>query len=350
MSKEILQRIKLLMEYDMSKTSSENLLSLNESTVLTTVVRGTARNVVDDILRNAAIVDDAGRAILKKKDLLSFLSTGSKAAKKAVGKLNTDFLRSPGVLRQSKSLIIDDMVSKKTFLNQFAGKTQPQIKNLLRGLGYSDDIAAEIAKKTSKALKTGGTIRPNPKPKPKGNHLGISSTIWTSASQVIRTMSWANFLKWGLKLGLSAAVIYFLWKWFTGEEPTDDEGNVVPQPDPTPGTSYRDCEGQEVITMGCKSSDVRRLQGCIGVEADGAWGPNTQARMVELGLGQGISVSDIDQICKTQDDAEQEAEQNAYDKLYPKVRGSEAEFDVSSNANNTNFDVTVSTGSVDDFS
>ena len=102
--------------------------------------------------------------------------------------------------------------------------------------------------------------------------------------------------------------------------------------------------------MGCKSSDVRRLQGCIGVEADGAWGPITQKRMVELGLGQGLSVSDIDQICKTQDDVEQEAEQNAYDKLYPKVRGSEAEFDVSSNSSNTNVDLTLSTGSVDDFS
>ena len=102
--------------------------------------------------------------------------------------------------------------------------------------------------------------------------------------------------------------------------------------------------------MGCKSSDVRRLQGCIGVEADGAWGPITQKRMVELGLGQGLSVSDIDQICKTQDDVEQEAEQNANDKLNPKVRGSEAEFDVSTNSSNTNVDLTLSTGSVDDFS
>lgn len=350
MSKEILQRIKLLMEYDMSKTSSENLLSLNESTVLATVARGTARNVVDDILRNAGIVDDAGRAILKKKELLSFLSTGTRAAKKAVGKLNTEFLRSPGVLRQSKSLIIDDMVKSKTFLNQFAGKTTPQIKNLLRGLGYSDDIAAEIARKTSKALKTGGTIRPNPKPKPKpkGNHLGLSQTIWNGAARVIGTMSWVNFLKWGLKLGLTAALLYFLWTWFTGEEPEDEDGNVVPNPQPP--TQFRDCTGQEVITMGCKSSDVKRLQGCIGVEDDGVWGPDTQARMVELGLGQGISVSDIDQICKTQDEAEQEAEQNAYDKLYPKVRGSEAEFDVSSNADGTNIDLNVSTGSVDDFS
>jgi hypothetical protein len=161
-------------------------------------------------------------------------------------------------------------------------------------------------------------------------------------------MSWLNFLKWGLKLGLSVIVIYYLWKWFTGEDPKDEDGNVVPQPKPE--SKYRDCEGQEVITMFCKSSDVRRLQGCIGVEADGAWGPDTQKRMVELGLGQGLSVSDIDQICKTQDDVEQEAEQNANDKLYPKVRGSEAEFDVSSNSSNTNVDLTLSTGSVDDFS
>lgn len=346
MSKEILQRIKLMMEYDMSKTSSENLLSLNENRVLATIVQGTGKNVVDDILRNAAIVDDAGKAILKRGDLVKFLSTGSKSAVgKAVARLNTDFLRSPGVLRASKSLIIDDMVKSKTFINQFAGKTTTQIRNQFKGLGYADDIAAEIAKKTSAALKTGGRIKPiPPKPKPPG----ITDRIWGQAQVVIlRVKTWTKFLAWAIGIGLTATAAYLLWEALTGED--KDEGGT-PIPKPKLESKYRDCTGKEVISFGCKSSDVRRLQGCIGVEADGAWGRDTQARMVELGLGQGISVVDIDQICKTQKKAEEDAVKRIEDDPNPRVRGTEGDLDFGGNQPGINVNITTSSGSVDDYS
>ena len=347
MSKEILQRVRLLMEYDMSKTSSENLLSLNENKVLATIVQGTGKNVVDDILRNAAIVDDAGKAILKRGDLVKFLSTGSKSAVgKAVARLNTDFLRSPGVLRASKSMIIDDMVKSKTFINQFAGKTTTQIRNQFKGLGYADDVADEIAKKTSAALKTGGRTRPiPPKPKPPG----ITDRIWGQAQVVIlRVKTWTKFLAWAIGIGLTATAAYLLWEALTGED--KDEGGT-PIPKPKPESKYRDCTGKEVISFGCKSSDVKRLQGCIGVEpADGAWGPKTQAKMVQLGLGQGISVVDIDQICKTQKKAEEDAVKRIEDNPNPRVRGTEGDLDFAGNQPGINVSITTSRGSVDDFS
>lgn len=347
MSKEILQRVKLLMEYDMSKTSSENLLSLNESRVLATIVQGTGKNVVDDILKNASIVDDAGKAILKRSDLVRFLTSGSKSAvSKAVARLNTDFLRSPGVLRASKSMIIDDMVTKSTFVNQFAGKTTTQIKNQFKGLGYADDVADEIAKKTSAALKkSGGGTRPKPKPKPPG----ITDRIWGQAQIVIlRVKTWTKFLAWAIGIGLTATAAYLLWEALTGED--KDEGGT-PIPKPKPESKYRDCSGKEVISFGCKSSDVKRLQGCIGVEpADGAWGPKTQAKMVQLGLGQGISVVDIDQICKTQKKAEEDAVKRIEDNPNPRVRGTEGDLDFGGNQQGINVNITTSSGSVDDFS
>ena len=345
MSKEILQRVRLLMEYDMSKTSSENLLSLNENKVLATIVQGTGKNVVDDILRNAAIVDDAGKAILKKGDLVKFLSTGSKkAVSKAVARLNTDFLRSPGVLRASKSLIIDDMVKSKTFIDQFAGRTTTQIKNQLKGFGYSDDIAAEIAKKTSNALRNTRPIPPKPKPKPPG----ITDRIWGQAQVVIlRVKTWTKFLAWAIGIGLTATAAYLLWEALTGED-KDEDGTPIPKPKPE--SKYRDCTGKEVISFGCKSSDVNRLQGCIGVEPDGSWGPKTQKKMVQLGLGQGISVVDIDQICKTQKKAEEDAVKRIEDTPNPRVGGTESDLEYGNTQAGINVNVPNSIGSVDDFS
>jgi hypothetical protein len=349
MTNPIVDRIRLLMEYDVSKTSSENLLLIKETgaAVKAALTSATGKSLLDDVLRGVkfGLKDTGGNLLRTTDDVLKAAKNGILNSNSA-GKIRMSFLRQPGISKSIRTDLIDEYTKNPNVYSKYRGQDIQTIATKFKNANFSDDVSNEIARKIVAANKSVG-VR-NVKNVPQGNYMGISSTIWNRAGQVIRTMSWLNFLKWGLKLGLSVIVIHYLWKWFTGEDPKDEDGNVVPQPKPE--SKYRDCEGQEVITMGCKSSDVRRLQGCIGVEADGAWGPITQKRMVELGLGQGLSVSDIDQICKTQDDVEQEAEQNANDKLYPKVRGSEAEFDVSTNSSNTNVDLTLSTGSVDDFS
>jgi len=365
MTNPIVDRIRLMMEYDLSKTSTENLSLIQETPVLASVLGATARNVIDDVMRAipGGVRNTRGKVLKNADDVIRASSRDLLSAATA-GQLRMGLLKNPGISKDIQKQLIDDLVSSTQVASRYRGLnpttgekyTAATIGKKYEAAGFPKDVSVEIGKKIIAANKAVGkvavttttTATKNVKAIPQGNYMGISSTIWNRAGQVIRTMSWLNFLKWGLKLGLSVIVIHYLWKWFTGEDPKDEDGNVVPQPKPE--SKYRDCEGQEVITMGCKSSDVRRLQGCIGVEADGAWGPKTQSRMVELGLGQGLSVSDIDQICKTQDDVEQEAEQNANDKLNPKVRGSEAEFDVSTNSSNTNVDLTLSTGSVDDFS
>ena len=104
-----------------------------------------------------------------------------------------------------------------------------------------------------------------------------------------------------------------------------------------------------MISLGCKSSSVKQLQGCIGVSADGAWGPKTQARMEQLGLGGGINVSDIPQICKTSDEVEQEARKRANDQQYPRVQGTEDDINFSSDGTDTNIQVSFD-NDVEDFS
>ena len=85
--------------------------------------------------------------------------------------------------------------------------------------------------------------------------------------------------------------------------------------------------------------------------------------MVQLGLGQGISVVDIDQICKTQKKAEEDAVKRIEDTPNPRVGGTESDLEYGNtqagiNVNvpngNTqagiNVNVPNSIGSVDDFS
>jgi hypothetical protein len=59
--------------------------------------------------------------------------------------------------------------------------------------------------------------------------------------------------------------------------------------------------------------------------------------------------NDIDQICKTSDQAEQDAEKKSIENRDPKVRGSEDIIDYTSNQQNPNINVSTDT-SVDDLS
>jgi len=227
------------------------------------------------------------------------------------------------------------------------------IKERFQAAGYPANVSDEIARKITainkEAAKTArlsvkGSVNQLPK------NVKVSPTTFERVTtMIVRGYTWGQLLKWGLGIGLTAWALWWIWKTFTGSEPTDEDGNVVPQPSPTPGTSYRDCEGKEMISLGCKSSAVKQLQGCIGVDVDGAWGPKTQARMEQLGLGGGVNVSDIPQICKTSDEAEQEARRKAYDQQYPQVQGTEDDINFSSDGTDTNIQVSFD-NDVEDFS
>jgi len=64
------------------------------------------------------------------------------------------------------------------------------------------------------------------------------------------------------------------------------------------GGTYRQCPETFPIAMNCKNSTIARVQGCIGVTQDGAFGPKTSAALVAKGAdGSSITQATIDKVC-----------------------------------------------------
>jgi hypothetical protein len=351
----ILSRVKLLMEYDMSKTSSENKKTILEQPgVLSAALKATAKNTVDDAIRGVkgGVKTTAGKAITNSDDLIRAINRGTVSAQN-IGKVRVALLKNPGISANVRTQLIDDMVQSTTVSNRYKGLTSTEIEKKFTTAGYPKEVGKEIGKKIVAANKVAGkTVVSGAKGTVKNmpRNVSVTSTVFNRVSGLIaKGWTWAKILAWGLGIGLTGLTLWWIWKTFTGSEPTDEDGNVVPQPSPTPRTSYRDCEGKEIISLGCKSSAVKQLQGCIGVSADGAWGPKTQVRMEQLGLGGGINVSDIPQICKTSDEVEQEARKRANDQQYPRVQGTEDDINFSSDGTDTSIQVSFD-NDVEDFS
>ncbi len=75
---------------------------------------------------------------------------------------------------------------------------------------------------------------------------------------------------------------------------------------PTPGTpaprrtsKYTDCSGQNDPTLWCKNNSiVSKVQGCLGIKVDGAFGPQTKGALEANGLsGSKITQDSVDKVC-----------------------------------------------------
>ena len=67
---------------------------------------------------------------------------------------------------------------------------------------------------------------------------------------------------------------------------------VVPNPKKS---TYKDCKG--TYTQGCKSDVIRKVQGCLNVKPDGAFGPKTQGALESKGFKNGFTDADVDKLC-----------------------------------------------------
>jgi hypothetical protein len=76
-------------------------------------------------------------------------------------------------------------------------------------------------------------------------------------------------------------------------------GTAVPTVTPVPKTSkYHSCPDTFPIAQFCKNDTIRKVQGCLGIKADGAFGPGTQAALEAKGLpGTQITQDSVDKAC-----------------------------------------------------
>jgi hypothetical protein len=71
----------------------------------------------------------------------------------------------------------------------------------------------------------------------------------------------------------------------------------------TGGTKYKSCSG--TYTQGCYSDVIKKVQGCLGgLVADGKFGPKTNEKLKAAGFSSGFSDNDVDKICNKPDDTE----------------------------------------------
>ena len=75
----------------------------------------------------------------------------------------------------------------------------------------------------------------------------------------------------------------------------DQEKCKAVVPDPTK-SKYRDCPTGP-YTQGCKSEVIRKVQGCLNLKTDGAFGPLTQAALEAKGFKTGFTDADVDKLC-----------------------------------------------------
>jgi hypothetical protein len=78
-------------------------------------------------------------------------------------------------------------------------------------------------------------------------------------------------------------------------EQTQEEDGKTPEDGGRPTTGgYRDCSG--TYSFGCKSEAIRKVQGCLGLTTDGKFGPNTQKALKAKGFDS-FTDADVDKIC-----------------------------------------------------
>lgn len=83
--------------------------------------------------------------------------------------------------------------------------------------------------------------------------------------------------------------------------PTDTSDNTTTADTTTQISKYNPCPETFPIKMGCKNEIVRKIQSCLNISADSAFGPQTKGALEAKGLpGEEITQNTLDKVCGSQ--------------------------------------------------
>lgn len=323
----ILNRIKVLMEYDTSKTLSENILITEQASLADDAAKALGilgKSLGDDVVRAARIVDNLGNPVSTMDDFLK-LSKAGKVAPTQLGRVQSQLLKNTTLNIGQKTAMIDNYIAQAIKKSRGVGKTSTQISDELVSKGFPKDVADDVGNKLSshwKANKSGPSAfkqtgtntgkvtkvkttrsgkTKNLKPKKTKNPNTAKQTEQIADEAAKSTKTWPAWLAWGAGLGIGAAA---LW-WFFHD--SDDEVLTVPEemPEEEPtdgggggsvGGSYTNCGDFPFIKF-CKNTKIAEVQKCLGgLVADGKFGPKTEAALESAGYGTDISEDDYNKI------------------------------------------------------
>ena len=98
---------------------------------------------------------------------------------------------------------------------------------------------------------------------------------------------WKKYLAAGV---LAAIFMYFYPGETPPEENVDDDDNVTPPPSP-----YKTCDSFPYSKF-CKNDNIRKVQECLGISADGKLGPKTEKAINDAGYSVPLSEGDFNKI------------------------------------------------------
>jgi hypothetical protein len=224
-----INRFKLLMEYDTSKTLDENSTLLFEApNPFASVAKSISKTAIDDVIRTArgGLKTTAGKVIANSDDLIKALERNAVSAAN-IGKVRTGLIKSSNLTLANKTALIDDFVKNPNVYNKYKNMKSADIVSRFKAAGYPDDAAKEIAKKIRGQVGQMRQITPKIK-------TALNDATQKVLNQGATKWNWGSWLKWGVGIGLGAAGVYSVIQYMK------EDGTITDNPEGTPETSPED--------------------------------------------------------------------------------------------------------------
>lgn len=295
---EALQRVKLMMKYDTSKTLNENKETISEQYVAPTVAAG-ATGAALGASAVAASTSTAGASVIVP--VMSALGVGATAAGAIVG----------GAAAVAVLPLVYWLVTKDTGANkvkkmfEMCSTESAKIAKLQRKLqdtdlrSITDDIEDAIINDSFGFQ--GGTDEEKLFSAFKKLESGTASDF-CALVQYYNKNSDSGDLFDDLDSDIDAESE---WKQIYRPIRNCVEDSLMTLADEAPTTSgttgggttgggYKDCAGS--YSKGCKSEAIRKVQGCLGLVPDSKFGPKTEAALKAKGFTS-FTDAEVDKIC-----------------------------------------------------
>ena len=189
----------------------------------------------------------------------------------------------------AKNLSKVDMFRRLSVESKSQGRalTPAEIETLIKDVASENKIKAANFKPKTPPIKE---TEPTPK----------EDDAWKKITDPNKNKwNWKKMLKWGAIAGVSTGALYYIYKKTHGEEPPVPVPPVPVPPVPNP-SQYRSCPNTFPIAQFCKNETIKKVQGCLGVTADGMFGPKTKTALEGKGLnGTSITQDTVNKACNT---------------------------------------------------
>jgi hypothetical protein len=301
---EALERIKLMMKYDMSKTLNENKEVISEQYTAPAVAAAATGAAIGGGTMAATAASTFGYSVIVP--VMSALGVGATAAGAIVG----------GAAALAVLPLVYWLVTKDTGANK--------VKKMFEMCSSEGAKIAKLPRKMDDATFRDMSDNIDD---------AINDTTFGIKGGTDEEKLFAQFqrLQDGTASDFCAFVKYYnshsdsgdLFDDLDSDIDAEDEWKQIYRPirncvedslltikeeDPkvTGGTKtkkYKVCSG--TYTQGCYSEAIKKVQGCLGgLVADGKFGPKTNEKLKAAGFSGGFSDNDVDKICNKPDDTE----------------------------------------------